>query len=220
MYKNLFYILSLFLVIGARGYANSFDEYLKKEFKDYNSFSYEIMTLPRSIKSLDDKRLEIDEDRELRVRKGFAYVPALVKVGSAIKKCVVTLKVKLYRSVLVANRKIKKGEIFSPFDFRVEEKDVSTYGDQIVSEKDDIGNCRANVTIKKDDILIGRMVEAIPLIKRGDEVTVNARYGTVVATFPAIAREDGTKGKKIRVIRNDKRIFRVEVIDSKNVIIR
>ncbi len=220
MNKNLFYILFLFLFVGARGQANSFDKYLKKELKDYNSFSYEVVTLPRSVKSLDDKRLAIDDERELRMQKGFAYVPALVKVGSETNKCIVTLKVKLYKDVLVANRKIKKGEAFSPFDFKVEMRDVSLIGGKIVSGKEDLNNYRADITINKGDVLTERMIEAIPLIKRGDEVTVFAQYGSVVVNFPAIAREDGVKGEKIRVIRDDKRMFRAEVVDSKSVIIK
>jgi len=218
--KNLFYILFLFLVAGARGEENSFDEYLKKELKDFNSFSYEVMTLPRSIKSLDDERLLIDDERELRMRKGFAYVPALVKAGNEINKCVVTLKIKLFKNVLVAKRDIKKGEVFSSFDFKREIRDVSSFGENVISEKDKIANCRANIAVKKGDVLIKRMVEAVPLVKRGNEVMVYVEYGSVVVNFPAVAREDGVKGEKIKVIRDDKRMFRAEVIDSKNVIIR
>jgi flagella basal body P-ring formation protein FlgA len=120
----------------------------------------------------------------------------------------------------VASRDIKKGEIFSLSDFTAEVKDVSAYGDQVISDKNEIENCRANIAIRKGDVLIERMVEAVPLIKRGNEVMVYAEYGSVVVNFPAIAREDGVKGEKIRVIRDDKRMFRAEVIDSKNVIIR
>jgi len=200
--------------------ANSIDRYIKSHLDDYKNFSYEVITLPRDVKSITDPRLSVDDQREFRVKKGYAYVPVIVSTGNSTTKALVTLKVRLYTPVLIASRNIKKGEVLSVTDFIAEEKEVTLLHKDPVKVDEEFKDCRANLNISAGDIIQVHMLEQTPIILRGDIITAYSQFGTVVVSFNVKAREEGFKGKKIKVLRDDKRIFRAEVIDSKSVIIR
>jgi len=214
--KKFIYILLLISFGFIQG--SSLDSYLKKELSEYKTFTYKIISLPIGIKSFKDADIKIDENRNFRLTKGFAYVPVKIKKqGNRVARSFVTVKVKLFADVWVAKSKIKRNEILTPDRFNLVQKEISNLNDNIVKSKVDLSNYRAVRTIMKGSILSNNMLGKIPIVFRGDKLFAYSIFGTVVVNFTVNAREDGGKGDIIRVIRSDKKLFKAKIINNKKV---
>jgi len=219
MKKTILHIAFIILSISSV-YAIDIDSYLSKEFKEYNHFTYEVNSIPTYVESIDSPKLLIDNDRRLRVKKEFVYLPVKIKVDSdRFIKSIVTLKVKLYQNVVIASRDIKSGESLNRSDFIVVEKNVTRFNSELITDFEQLNQATASRNINKEAVVTYNMVKSKPLIERGDRLNASLLNGTVQITFPATAREEGFLGKKIKVVRDDRRIFFGKVIDSENVII-
>ncbi len=199
-----------FLIIGVND-TSVIDEYLQKNLTDFNSYEYEIVT---DIKN----DFTIDEDRKHRLGNGYMHLPVLLIVNDNYeKKSSVTLKIKLYKEVLVAAKDIKAGEEIHESDFVKQLKNISRSRSKVISDESLLVYKKAKRNIHKGDLLSINMLRDIPLVKRGDMVNAFLEMGTVVVSFRASSRGIGSKGDRIRIERDDKRIFIAEVVDKNNV---
>lgn len=207
------------LFFNAGGERNSnLDSYLKQKLSDFTKYEYEVVSLPSYIESINDVRVSISPEREFKINYGFAYVPVDIKLtNDNISQSIVTLKINLYDEVFTSVRKIKRGEIISQNDFSVSEKEITHLRNNAVDISKMLNNVQASVNIGENMILQENMIEKLPDVKAGDKVFAFSNVGTVTVTFPVTVREDGRTGETIRVLRDDKLIFKAVVIDSKNV---
>lgn len=214
--KKFIYILLLISFGFIQG--SSLDSYLKKELSEYKKFTYKIISLPIGIKSITDANIKIDNSRNFRLVKGFAYVPIKIKKrGNRFSRAFVTVRVKLFADVWVAKSKIKRNENLTSDRFNLVQKEISNLNDNIISSKMDLSNYRAAKTIVKGSILNNNMLSKIPIVFRGDRLFAYSVFGSVVVNFSVNAREDGSKGDIIRVVRSDKKLFKAKIINSKKV---
>lgn len=219
MKKLIVHIVILFL-IGTNINAVNLDEFLNSQLAEYKHFSYQVNSLPSYVKSINDPNLLIDYERELRIKKGYIYVPVKISLSSGKQvKSLISLKVKLYKDVLIAVRSINGGELLSSADFILTEKDVSKLVSEPITSFDVILGSRAVRNINNETVLSYRMIESPPVVERGDRLNAALINGTVQVSFFVTAREDGYAGKRIKIVRDDKRVFYAKVVDSKNVII-
>jgi len=207
------------LFFNAGGERNSnLDSYLKQKLSDFTKYEYEVVSLPSYIESINDVRVSISPEREFKINYGFAYVPVDIKLTNDNRsQSIVTLKINLYDEVFTSVRKIKRGEIISQNDFSVSEKEITHLRNNAVDISKMLNNVQASVNIGENMILQENMIEKLPDVKAGDKVFAFSNVGTVTVTFPVTVREDGRTGETIRVLRDDKLIFKAIVIDSKNV---
>ncbi len=187
------------------------DDYLRRSLIDFHSYEYEIVT---DVKS----NFAIDEERKFSLRNGYMHVPVLLLVNkNHEKKSSITLKVKLFKKVLVANKDIQAGDEITLNDFNQEIREITNTRSKVVTDYSSLENKKAKRRLDKGDLLHERMLSEIPLISRGDIINAFLEYGSVVISFKASSRGVGSKGDKIRVERDDKRIFIAKVIDKNNV---
>lgn len=207
----------LFLTVGGEK-TSQLDSYLKQKLSDFTKYEYQVVSLPSYIKSINDKRVSISSDREFKINYGFAYVPVDIKLTEEnVSQSIITLKINLYDEVFAAVRKIKRGETISQSDFAVTEKEITHLRNNVVNISKTLNNVQASVNIGENEILQENMIQKLPDVKAGDKVFAFSNVGSVTVTFPVIIREDGRIGETVRVVRDDKLIFRAVVIDSKNV---
>lgn len=215
------WILSILLLVNPLQPNNdtALDEYLQQQLAEYKRFEYEVVRLPRDLESLSDDRVVIKQDQTLRISNGYAYVPIELVLGDGVStRSMATLKVSLYKDVYIALRDIKRGEVLSKGDFFIEEKDIAELVTTPMDIAEPLMDMRASTNIRQDLVLQENMVERKPIVKRGDRITAFVVVGNVSISFMANAREEGYKGKRIRIVRDDdKRIFKAEIIDPKNV---
>lgn len=209
-----FFILSFILCASIN--ALSFDEYLTKELSEYSRFEYEAAALPSDIQKLDDARMSIDNNRSIKLNGSFLYVPIeLKKENGQLLKSTITLKVKLYKYVFVALNSIKRGELISPLEFDYIEKEVT--GIRSSTNINFNKKYRARTNISESSILELSIIEETPIVNIGSEVNAFKMVGNVMISFTAKAREEGKLGESIKILREDNKVFKAEVLDSLNV---
>ena len=194
------------------------DIYLGEKFSEYYKYQYEIVSLPSYVKSIDDVRISISSDRELKVNYGYAYVPIDIKQsGENISQTVITLKINLFDEVLVANRKINRGDVLSDKDFSVLEKEITHLRSGVIKDISEIKNHQAAMNIPEGAVLQNKMVAVLPDVNSGDKIFAYSEIGTVTVTFPVSARESGCIGETIRVVRDDRLTFKALIVDLNKV---
>ena len=92
--------------------------------------------------------------------------------------------------------------------------DVTSYRSPVEFLHSDI---TAKVSIAEGTLLEKWMIKESPAIGQAEVVNAFAQFGSVKVEFKVKAREEGKPGDIIRVVRDDKRMFSAEVIDSSTV---
>ncbi|NND36797.1 MAG: flagellar basal body P-ring formation protein FlgA [Gammaproteobacteria bacterium] len=114
-------------------------------------------------------------------------------------KIYVPARVVVYQSVVVAARSLQRGSVLAPDDVILAEQDTSSlpYG-YVVNVENAIGSrLRRDVLAGKP--VLPAMLETPETIKRGQQVTLEARSGAMVVRMAGVAKSDGVMGQVIPV---------------------
>lgn len=207
-------ILFALMFIGKGNNSLDIKKLLIEKLPDYNKFEYNIL----SPKHPELSNYSIDNSRKIVINEGFAYIPVINKINGKVKRNeILTIKLKLFKNVLVSTRQIRRNESLSEYDFVIEEKEVSHLRFSPTDISTSIKYLRAKRDISENVILSNHMVEQIPDIKKGDRVDAIFMNKTVNISFPVTARTEGLAGEIIRVKRDDRKIFRATVLNNTTV---
>ncbi|MBD3298790.1 MAG: flagellar basal body P-ring formation protein FlgA [candidate division Zixibacteria bacterium] len=121
------------------------------------------------------------------------------KNGKTLGSVPVPIRVDLFDSVLVTTRKLKRHDIIGLGDVTRDWQEITRYVKWVMTDPDSLDNCRAARTINAGSLVDRRWVETIPLVQRGDRVTLEYESGGVRVTANATAMEDGYRQQTIRV---------------------
>lgn len=130
--------------------------------------------------------------------------------ATAGKPVVVTATARAWQNQLVANRPISGRQIIRPEDVIEKRALVETLPDGPLATREQVVGQLASLDLKPGTVLNGRMVQALPLARVGQLVTVTVQMGAVQIRTVAKAMDEGTYGQTIRV-RNEgtKEIYQV-----------
>lgn len=132
----------------------------------------------------------------------------------------VSLKLRTFETVLVSKRLINRHQILRENDFRWERRETTNLMEDPVKGLEEILGKRASRAIPPGRILVRRMIETPPVIRRGDIVRVKAYFKNIVVTILGRALQDGRAGDPIVVKNLDSgKKIRAVVKDSKTAII-
>ena len=187
-------------------------KYLKEKLSNYESFEFEIVKAPENYISIEII------NRGLDLRGNIVHLP--VKIIEARGKSSMTylsIKLKLFRIILVAVKSINKGEMLNPSCFDLQKTDVSGLRGTPVTTIEGIELYRAKSMINPGAVLTEEYIEAMPIILSGGKVNAHSISGNVVVSIEAFARQDGAVGDVLRIITKEKKIFKARVIDGLNV---
>lgn len=212
--NKLLYILILSVSLNA---GNGIEEYIKNILAGYVKYDYELVSKPIGIESINDEHLVIDNSKGYRINGKYLYLPVLVSVNGIEKSSYLTLSVQLYKEVFVAVKEIKRDEKLTPEMFKQELKEVSKIRIEPVHDLFNITEYRSKVNIEAGEVLTKNLIEGNPIVHAGEIISAYSEYGNFSITFQVKARDNGVFGEKIRVVRDDNKIFIAEIIDSKNV---
>lgn len=209
--KTLLFVLLGFMSL----YADSFDarlkSYLQQKFNSYEKYEYQIVQLPKGF-----SKMEINFEKNFRLVKNYGYIPIkLYDKHNNVSTSLLTVRIKLYKTVLVTSNNINRDVILTPSMFEQKLEDVASFEDKIVSA-DNLTNKRSKVLIKNGTILTNEMIEEIPAVNKGDKVVVHAGGDGVDVSVEAITRQDGCVGEVISV-QSDNKIFKAKVVDKLNL---
>jgi len=213
MLMFLFYILSII---------SSVDELPKEvkaklyaEFNNYERVEFNIVKTPKNYKSIEYK---IEDGIKVIGNTAYISVSIIDKRGKK-KHSTISVKYKVYKTVYVAKNEIKKRDPINLTNFELLEKEVTSLRGNVIKSVGEFIGSRADIHIRKGDILTFEMIEKMPIIFPGNKVTAASIVGNVQVTFNVFSRQEGSIGDVIRVRTNDNKIYRAEVLDYKNVLI-
>jgi flagella basal body P-ring formation protein FlgA len=208
----------LFILFSVQVLAQSFEEQvqqcLQKEFPEYQKI---VIELQHNFSS--DEKIEIDYTRSINLSKGIAFIPVTSTRVNKSSTSIVSIKVQLFKNLLVAKKEFDKKELLVKSGFEEKIIDVSKFNGNPVSIDFTLYDYRAKSFIKKGDILFEEKIEKIPLINSGDKVSAEVRNGNVVVTTNAIAREHGGAGDTIEFVSSGNKIFKARIIDATKVVV-
>lgn len=121
--------------------------------------------------------------------------------------------IQLFTDFVCLKRDIGRHAVLTEGDITLVRRDSGALGSDAVMRINDAVGKRMKATLSTGDILYSYHLEDIPLVKRGDLVTIVAQSGGFKVTAPGEARNSGSDGEEVRVKNlTSRRIIRGRVI--------
>ena len=207
-------------VITATEIKNAVEEFVVSEIETDLPLSARIVV---DVRWQNDIEVDTDVNPLIRVRKSSSRKlrgPSVVRVGidldsQTLRKMSITADVRIYMPVLVAAYNLKRGEQIEPTFFEITDSDVTKLRGAYYTGQDELKDLRMGRSLSAGDILTDQHVERIPIVKRGELISILARGDLFEVTTEGTAMQDGGKGDLIRVKNVDSgKVIREHVIDS------
>jgi flagella basal body P-ring formation protein FlgA len=103
------------------------------------------------------------------------------------------------RPVLVAARTLARDTILAPGDVRLAPRELATAAYGTFADVDQVVGLRLRRDLPEGTVLSPGLVDQPPLVRRGQEVTLEARTGGLSVRMAGVARRDGRLGETIPV---------------------
>ena len=116
--------------------------------------------------------------------------------------------------VLVLAHAVAPGQALAEADVTLEHRDISATPDA-VSSLEGIAELAPRASLRAGQVLQQRLLQALPLVHRGEAVRIVARHDTVDVEAAGQALDDGARGATVRVRNsNSGRVISGRVIDA------
>jgi len=213
MFSIILSILLFFSITG-NNLESNVANYLNLHLTNYKNFEYKILNMPK-----DYSAIKIIDNKTFKLKGNLVYIPVHITTKGRAINTYISVKVKLFKEVLVSKKTIRRKENLSKNNFKTVIKDVAQLYGKPISDLASINKYRSKVNIIKGEILTRKKIEKIPLIKIGDKIKASVIKENVLIQTDAISLQEGSIGDMIIVeIAGNKKI-KAKVHDSKNVII-
>ncbi|MET0125222.1 flagellar basal body P-ring formation chaperone FlgA [Pseudomonas caspiana] len=132
--------------------------------------------------------------------------------GSSPWTVFVPAQVRLFRNVVTAIRPLKRDEIITEQDIAMRERDIGLLGQGFLSSEDQALGQKILRPMVIDQIIAPNFLEQPQMVRKGDQVVITARSGSIAVRMPGEALSDGTFNEQIRVRNlNSKRIIKANI---------
>lgn len=209
--------LLLFILFNVSILAQSFEQealkYLQKQFPEFEKIE---MQLQKNFSS--DEKIIVDYSRSISLGRGTAIIPVIATKEKKTSSSIVSVKVQLYKKLLVANRNIERKEVLAKSDFETQVVDVTKLNGNPVGLDFLLSDYRIKSFVRKGEILLEEKLEKIPLVSVGDKVNAEVKNGNVTISTEAFARQHGSKGDLIELVSSNK-IIKARIVDANKVIV-
>ena len=209
-------LLTIFLLISSSDtdIKTNIAEYLNVQLKAYEKFEYQILKMPSGYSSI-----KILYEKDFKIAGNLGYLPVIIEKNNRSAQSFISLKLKLYKNVLVAVRNLNRKEELSKSDFIISLQDVAGINGKPFTDVESINTFRSKKNLKEGNILTKNDIEKIPVVKVGDKIVASVVQGNVMIQFDAISKQEGGVGDIIKIVTSDNKKFKAKVVDFNNVII-
>jgi flagella basal body P-ring formation protein FlgA len=147
---------------------------------------------------------------------GNVIFPIIISSGKKNRKIFLRTKVRVYKDVIVSKNYIPRGEIIKAEDLELKKRDIAMIPDGYFDDAVSLKNNEAKTSIPENSTVYSWMVKKIPVVHRGDTVTIKVVADNLIVKTEGTVLEDGYIGKKLKVKRKDskKSLEGVLVADS------
>lgn len=223
------FLFILFFMPNEEQFDSEISNYLQTKLVSYSKWNYEIISKPNVLNN-EGIKLQIDNSKEFKLNGQYAYIPIKIQITeNRFSYSLLTLKMELFDTVLIAKKNIKYNDTISAYDTELKIENVTNLKGKILSKENllniqsqelefsELNLLKAIRNINAGEILFENMFTELPLINKGDKLQAHFIYGNISISFDVEAREDGFSGNKIRVIGTNKKIYTALVLNKNNV---
>ncbi len=142
-----------------------------------------------------------------------------LKVGSGYTRRVrLEARVTAYRDVIWTRHQVKRGDILSAEDVRVETMKLERPIRRVATRLEDVLGFEAQRTLSKGRMIPLNSLKRPPLVDKGDPVLIVAQKGMMKITAPGIVRAPGFKDSLVQVLNTQtKKMVYGKVVDANTV---
>ncbi|MBN2008099.1 flagellar basal body P-ring formation protein FlgA [candidate division KSB1 bacterium] len=154
--------------------------------------------------------------------RGYLLCYVYIDVNQAeYKKISVSVKVRTFENVVVVSADIPRQDACTPENLRLENIETTTLQQDAFYLLDALKDMRAKRYLRAGTILNDSMIEPVPVVERGDLVTLIVRQANVTISTIGKAMDDGCIHDVIDVknLDSNKRL-KGEVLNARQVLIR
>ncbi|MHC8313350.1 flagellar basal body P-ring formation chaperone FlgA [Pseudomonas sp. GT1P32] len=124
----------------------------------------------------------------------------------------VPAQVRLFRDVVTVTRPLRRAGIVEPDDVTLRERDISLIGQGYFTSVDQAIGQRLTRPMVTDQVITLVHLEQAEVIRKGDQVVITARSGTLSVRMPGEALSNGGMAEQIRVKNlNSRRVIKAQV---------
>lgn len=147
-----------------------------------------------------------------------AFSVNLMVDGKKVDRLTVPAHLDVWSDVIVTTRPLGKYEPIGENDIRIEKMNLARVSSSVIDSADDVFGRRTKRNIAANCILRKDMVEIQPIVKRGEMVQVLAESPILKISVKGIAKQDGAKGDRIKVVNiRSKKVIYARVVDGRTV---
>jgi flagella basal body P-ring formation protein FlgA len=133
--------------------------------------------------------------------------------GSSPWTVFVPAQVRLFRDVVSAARPLRRAAIVEPADVVLRERDISLISQGYLTSLDQAIGQRLTRPMVADQVITLVHIEQAEVIRKGDQVVITARSGTLSVRMPGEALSNGSLSEQIRVKNlNSQRVIKAQVM--------
>jgi len=122
-----------------------------------------------------------------------------VKNGKTLRSFPVPIHVTLLDDIVVTSRRLKRHDVITRQDVEVEHREVNLKADRTFTELSQVIGRRATRALPAGRSVNSSSIEEVPLVRRGQKVTLRYQTANVLLTARGEAIEDGWEGQPVRV---------------------
>ncbi len=198
------------------------EQHVARSWQDQPGVRTEItyQQLPETLTLAEDGfELRVMTPLQPRLTGAVSLAVAAVSGDRALYRVPVSFRVRVFRSAAVALRPVGRGEVIAPEDFEFSEHEVTTERSPLVTAVDQAAGKRLVRNLRAGQLLTLDLLENLPLVERGDEVTLVVEYKGIRVGCPGKAWQRGGLGDKIMVRNHYGRNLTGEVLDARTILI-
>ncbi|WP_347906256.1 flagellar basal body P-ring formation chaperone FlgA [Pseudomonas purpurea] len=125
----------------------------------------------------------------------------------------VPAQVRLFREIVTTTRPLKRAGIIEPQDVALRERDISLINQGYLTSVDQAIGQKLVRPMVTDQVITLVHLEQAEVIRKGDQVVITARSGTLSVRMPGEALSNGGMSEQIRVKNlNSQRVIKAQVI--------
>jgi len=209
--------------IQEKRFSDLFNGYIARQFKadeqDFRVSRFKVI----GNDSLPEGKIRIEVLRQADGQLlGHVRLTAIVMVdGKVVQRVLLSGWVDRFENVVCTSRSLGRNSIITEDDVITTRKNISRLPVNVLTDMQYAVGKRVKHNMRADTVLLADMVEAPPLVRRGDKVTIVAESSTLLVTAIGIAQTKGGLGDQILVknCMNRKEII-ARVVDASTVTVK
>ena len=184
----------------------------------YNRFQEaDLQKLPAA----DELDIKVDIAKDKRPAAKLVLPLAIYSRDKLLAKLFLHLEISAIDKVCVAKKNIPSGEILGPQNIDIKEVDIAAVTEGLFKNIVNINGWEARTRIKEGQPIKEWMVQPVPLLRKGDDVTLIYQEEGIELRFPGKVSEQGYLGDEVRCYRlNSGRNFTGKIINKKTILVR